>query len=150
LQWTKPIDNHLCASQANKYKFLYYQVEGPLAIPEAEKNTKEKSSPYDERQAGRLRLINSLLRDGVFGKIEVHGSLPYLTVEVWVGSIFMVGEFQDKSNLIEVVWAYYFESPEPNHKYTYAETVYLKDVISGKTVGSYSPFNIFHPGLTMK
>jgi hypothetical protein len=124
-------------------------VEQMIAAETTSKES-EQSSPFSELQSRRLRLINSLIRDGIFSRINTAGELPYLQVTAWVNGQFSSLDYQMKSKFCEIVWAYYFENPDPNHKYIYSETLTLKDNFSGKTVGSYSPFNVFHPGLSMK
>jgi len=105
---------------------------------------------FEKLQNDRLQLINKSIDNGIIRKIETRGSLPYMSVNMWIDSTFMMLEYDIKSKIAEVVWAYYFEDEDPNHKYTHSETVILKNIFSGNTIGSYSPFNVFNPGLKMK
>jgi len=97
-----------------------------------------------ELQKKRRDMIISLIDKGVFNRVEYRADIP----KVWIGPVFMSLDFQTKTAFAEVVWAYYFD--EPDRKYSYGETIYLKDSYNGKTVGSYSPFNVLSPGLSMK
>ena len=110
--------------------------------------SEQELEKYKEIQAKRLQLIESLIKENIFEKIETSGSQPYLYVKLWVKPSFKILDFDTKSKFVEIVWAYHFD--EPGRKNTMSETVYLKDNITGKEIGSYSPFNVFSPGLKLK
>jgi hypothetical protein len=79
-------------------------------------------------QADRKKLIEKLIEEGVFQKIEVPGSLPRL----WVRTRFYAADFDQKQSFASVVYAYYFDGSDPT------DFVRVLDSQSGKEVGRYS------------
>jgi len=88
-------------------------------------------------QADRKKLIEKLIEQGVFQKIEVPGFLPQL----WVRPGFYIADFDQRESFVSVVYAYYFDGSDPT------DSVKLFDSQSGKEVGSYS---IVAGGLKMR
>jgi len=79
-------------------------------------------------QADRKKLIEKLIGEGVFQKVETPGTLP----RVWVRPRFYAAEFDQKQSFVSVVYAYYFDGSSE------ADSVRIFDSRSGKEVGSYS------------
>lgn len=76
----------------------------------------------------RAAFIGKLQKAGLFLKVEKLSDLPH----VWVTPSFMVLDFPDKEQFINVVYAYYVtQDPEAN-------LVILKDSRTGKRIGRYS------------
>lgn len=65
--------------------------------------TPSKTYPDDGKQAQRLELINKLISQGIFQKVEKLADYPH----VWVTPLFNALNFEDKQNFISVVFAYY-------------------------------------------
>lgn len=89
----------------------------------------------DAMQAKRRELLEKLIAQGVFQKIEVPGNLP----RVWVRPAFYQLDFDTKQSFASVVYAYHFDGSNPT------DSVRLFDSMSGKEVGSFAPPG----GLTM-
>jgi hypothetical protein len=85
----------------------------------------DKSS---EAQAKRLDLINRLIAEGVFQKIEVPGNLPRL----WVTPKFLAIDFDAKQSFVGVVYAYYFDGTDSG------DSVRIFDNITGKELGTFT------------
>ncbi|MCK4326382.1 hypothetical protein KAU86_02390 [bacterium] len=94
----------------------------------------DKSADMQEQ---RKQLIEKLITQGIFAKVEVPGSLPRL----WVKPAFYTLDFETKEKFVSVVYAYYFDGSN------YGDTVRIFDNMSGKEVGSYS---LADPGLRLK
>lgn len=90
-----------------------------------------------EKQAARDELIQKLIREGVFQKVEPGSSIP----SVWVTPAFYLLDFETKQKFISVVYAYYFDGSDK------LASVRLKDSKTGKEVGMYS---IAYGGLRME
>ncbi len=101
-----------------------------ISIPESTIKEPEKL------QSDRRNFVISLIRKGFFDRIEMPATLP----RVWVSPVFMSLDFQTKSKYVEIVYAYYFDSPNRKNSEQFGDTVLLKDVYSGKTIGSYNPW----------
>jgi hypothetical protein len=84
----------------------------------------DKSS---EAQTKRKQLIDNLIAQGVFAKVEMPGTRPY----IWVTPSFYALEYDAKTSFTRLVWSYYFG---PNDRY---EGVTLRDNITGKNVGTF-------------
>jgi hypothetical protein len=95
--------------------------------------TIDKSEKMQEQRKG---LIEKLIRQGIFQKVEVPGSLP----RVWVRPAFYITDFETKERSVSVVYAYYFDGTD------ISDSVRVFDSMSGKEVGNYTPSN---PGLKM-
>jgi len=80
-----------------------------------------------ETQAKRMELINKLITQGIFQKVEKPGSLPH----VWVAPSFYSLNFDDKESFVSVVYAYYFAA-DPK-----VDLAVLYDSKTGKQVGVY-------------
>jgi hypothetical protein len=102
---------------------------GPKSVatstPAAPVATIDKSAAM---QADRKKLIEKLIGEGVFQKVEVPGTLPRL----WVRPRFYAAEFDQKQSFVSVVYAYYFDGSNVT------DSVRIFDSRSGKEVGSYS------------
>lgn len=87
----------------------------------------------EELQEKRLTLINRLIREGIFDRIEMPGTLPHL----WVGPTFTNLDFKTKSSFVEVVYAYYFDKPDRKQIEIWGDSVRIYDMYTGKEIGSY-------------
>ena len=79
-------------------------------------------------QAKRRELIDKLIKQGVFQKVEVPGSLP----RIWVRPVFYTLDFDTKESFVSVVYAFYFDGSNAS------DMVRIFDSRSGKQVGRYS------------
>lgn len=102
---------------------------------DSDRNTHWESE--EAKQADRQVLINKLLAQGIFQKVEYEEDLG---ATVWVGPTFYLLSYDDKATFCSVVHAYSATREKAEHV-----TVELKDILSGKTVGEFSIF-----GLKMK
>lgn len=80
-------------------------------------------------QADRLKLIERLQREGIFGEISVRSSGATILVK----PAFYVLDFKDKQSFVSVVYAYYFDGSDPY------VPIRLKDSRTNKAVGSSPP-----------
>ena len=103
-----------------------------LEIPESTITKPEKL------QTKRRDMIVRLIREGIFDRIEMPGTLPRL----WVGPSFMNLDFKTKSSFVEVVYAYYFDRPDRKQSEIWGDSVRIKDMFTGKEIGSYSLGNL--------
>jgi hypothetical protein len=88
-------------------------------------------------QKKRLAFLENAIELGIISKIEDRG----LITRVWTGRQFIALSFDEKEQILNVVWAYYrTEDPQKN-------VVLVIDQRSGKELGEYSPAN---GGLKMK
>ena len=82
-------------------------------------------------------MIQKLINQGVFIKVEQPAELPH----VFVDRAFYSLTFDQKAQFINVVWAYYkTENPR-------ADIVIIKDGYTGKQIGEYAEV---YGGLKMK
>ena len=90
-----------------------------------------------EKQAARKRLIEKLISEGVFQKVDtMGGNLP----KAYVRPAFYNLDFETKQQFVSVVYAYYFNGSN------ISDLVILRDSRGGKDVGDYAPSR----GLKMK
>ncbi len=90
-----------------------------------------QAAPIDksaEMQDDRKSLIEKLIREGVFQKVEMPGNLP----RVWVRSQFYDLDFDLKQQFISVVFAYYFDGARPS------DSVRIFDAKTNKEIGTFS------------
>lgn len=78
-------------------------------------------------QAKRWAMMEKLIREGVFQKIEI----PGMYAHVWVQPGFYGLTFDQKSSFIGVVYAYYYTNNDA------MDIVILKDGLTGKRIGNY-------------
>lgn len=81
----------------------------------------------EEMQQGRRDLIDKLIAQGIFQKVDVPGNLPRL----WVRPAFHELDFDAKQKFAGVVYAYYVESGDVS------ASVRLYDSKSGKEIGRF-------------
>lgn len=82
------------------------------------------------KQAKRIDSINSLKAAGFLSHVDLdHPG----AVHVFVRQSFIDSDFQDKVDVVSMIYGYYFEG------YTASDTVYLFDARSGKSVGRFVP-----------
>jgi hypothetical protein len=81
-----------------------------------------------EKQRQRAEFIQTLIDRGVFSKTEKR-----VVARVWVRPAFYGLDFDEKQKLLAVVYAYYYDGTD------IADTVYLRDSLNNKDVGSYAP-----------
>jgi hypothetical protein len=105
------------------------QVEKPKP-----KNLIDRS---EAKQTARKKLIQKLINEGVFVKIEVPGSLP----RVRVGPRFYALDFDTKQSFVSVVFAYHFDDAD-----SWGNVVRVYDGRTNKEIGDFSPVN---PGLKL-
>ncbi|MFZ5491025.1 MAG: zinc ribbon domain-containing protein [Pseudomonadota bacterium] len=79
-------------------------------------------------QADRLKLIDRLQREGIFGEIRVRSSGATMIVR----PAFYALDFKDKQSVVSVVYAYHFDGSD---KYM---PITLQDSRTNKNVGSFS------------
>jgi ribosomal protein L37AE/L43A len=91
----------------------------------------------EDAQQARKELIEKLINQGIFLKVEMSASLP----RVWVKPVFYRLNFDTKERFINVVYAYYFDGTNMS------DSVRVIDGHSGKEIGDYSLLN---PGLKME
>ncbi|MGB3086641.1 MAG: hypothetical protein WBC53_02745 [Phycisphaerae bacterium] len=88
----------------------------------------EKWKQEEVKQPGRRELIQKLIGQGVFQKVEFRAQ----GATVWVGPTFYLLDFEAKQEFCSVVYAYVATNAKDD-----LVSVTLKDVQSGKTVGDY-------------
>jgi hypothetical protein len=108
------------------------------AVPPATSANKEPAHHGDpELQQKRLAFMQGAISLGIISKIEDKGPVT----RVLIGRRFIALSFDEKEQVLNVVWAYYkTEDPQKN-------VVLVIDEKSGKKLGEYSPAN---GGLKMK
>jgi hypothetical protein len=79
-------------------------------------------------QAKRRAAIQQLVNAGVIRKYSAEGGVP----RVYVGPEFSTMDFDDKRNVMHVVYTYFFE-----RAYYLKDRVLLVDVRTNKTIGDY-------------
>jgi hypothetical protein len=82
-----------------------------------------------EMQRKRQEFIDSMIKQGVFSKVEMPGSVPY----VWVRARFNTIDFESKTTAMSIVYAFYFSDMAAMN------FVGIRDNMNGKTIGTYSP-----------
>lgn len=81
-----------------------------------------------EMQVKRRALIQKLIKEDIFQKVEVPGSLP----RVWVRPRFYSANFDEKQSFLGVVYAYHFDRREIGN------VVRIFDSLSGKEIGNFT------------
>ena len=110
------------------------QSPAPPTSPTRAKTPIIDKSPAMQNK--RKKMMQDLIRNGVFEKVTVPGTLPRL----WVTPSFYLLDFDTKQSFVSVVYAYYFDGT------SYGDVVLIYDNLSGKEVGKYSTVQ----GLNMK
>lgn len=96
-------------------------AEGQAAAP----------APVDPQlQANRKEFIERLIAEGIFQKVEVPGTTPRL----WVTPRFMLLNWEDKEQFVNVVFAYYYPDPSQHD----LAMIKIYHSVSGKHIGDYS------------
>jgi hypothetical protein len=90
-----------------------------------ETSTKIDKSP--ELQRRRQEFIDSMIRQGVFSKVE-----PDKAPRVWVTPSFNVLDYETKKTAISIVYAYYFDSMARENM------VRILDNRTGKSIGYFT------------
>ena len=128
----KSCGNHVLAPETPEQAGKQKQEEAVKA---------EKWKQEEVKQPKRKKLIQDLVSQGIFKKVEFRDK----DATVWVGAAFYLLDFEAKQNFCSVVHAYMA---------TYAKDdlvgVTLKDVQSGKAVGEYGQQWTGGVGLKMK
>lgn len=88
----------------------------------------EKWKHEEAKQAQRKELIQKLIGQGVFRKVDFRDQ----GATIWVDSRFYLLDFEAKQDFCSVVYAYLATSAKDE-----LVVVTLKDALSGKTVGDY-------------
>ena len=82
-----------------------------------------------EMQGKRQDFIDSMIKQGVFSKVEMPRTRPY----VWVRPKFRSIDFEQKQIAMSIIYAFYFnDTAAGNH-------ILIRDALNGKDVGSYDP-----------
>lgn len=101
----------------------------PASEPAVKKDTLFTIDKSDQMQAQRKELLEKLIANGVFKKIEKPGSF----VHVWVDGGFTLIEYDMKKSFLEVVYCYFYDGKNGS------DGVILKNNLTGKRIGSYDP-----------
>jgi hypothetical protein len=88
----------------------------------------EKIDKSPELQRKRQDFIDKIIKQGVFSKVEMPGSVPH----VWVRPKFSTLDFESKKTAISIVYAFFFDSTAAGN------VVRIRDSITGKDVGTFS------------
>jgi hypothetical protein len=83
----------------------------------------------EQVQSLRKDLLEGLIAEGVFNRIEIPASL----VHVWVDSKFMLIDYKTKESFLQVVFCYYYDGN------SIGDCVVLRDNLTGDRIGQYSP-----------
>ena|SRR5882672_778166 len=104
------------------------------ATHESSPNPSRLAHPIDKSptmQAERLKMINSMIGKGIFGKVEAGPSSNNASAFVRIRPRFYALDFETKNKMIGIIYAYYCTGDD-------LDLVILEDSLSGKTVGSFS------------
>lgn len=104
------------------------EQEKILAQQRRQARAKLKIDKSPEMQAGRQKLIDNLIAEGIFARVTLLSKNP----RVWVTGRFHALDFKNKEKFISVVYCYYFNGR--HHR----DMVVLKDNLTGKEIGHYS------------
>ena len=105
------------------------QTETPKAAsPAARAAAAPTIDKSETAQARRRSLIAGLIDDRVLQKLDMPGTIP----EAWVEPAFHALPFDDKQNVITVVYGYLHDGSDP------LASVRVMDGRSGKEIGRYS------------
>jgi len=102
---------------------LFFSVSALLESTVALSDEKE----IKELQAKRKQAIDGFIKDGVFIKVVQPAILPHVHVDKG----FYLLTYDDKSAVMNVVYAYYITLSE------YNSIIIIKDGYTGKEIGSY-------------
>lgn len=115
--------------------FIAVVVIAYLAMPKGDRSTAAataaKVATIDKSEAAqkkRYELIQNLMNERVFAKIETPAKAPH----VWVAPRFYALDFDDKQAFVGVVYAYAYDGSDPY------DLVVLKDSRSGKDIGTFT------------
>ena len=106
----------------------------PVAEVTQSHPTVAEETPAPDLQSRRLAMIKRLMADGIFARVDVPGTLPHLVV----GDKFYGLDIADKAKLVEVVYAYYYDTPEAD---THGSVV-LKNRYTGARIGTFNRFGL--------
>lgn len=87
----------------------------------------------EAKQAERHKLIQQLITQGIFSKVEQPSSLPH----VYVRRAFYELDIDTKKSFLGVVYAYYFDGSDPS-----SALVRIFDARTGKQVGTFSQLGL--------
>ena len=82
-------------------------------------------------QTDRRELIEELVRNGIFAKVEMPDAFP----RVWVTSSFMMLDAETQEDCTELVYVYYLDGTHMS------DTVVIRDASRGNYLGFYNPFS---------
>ena len=82
-------------------------------------------------QTDRRQLIQELILNGIFAKLEMPDTFP----RVWVTSSFMMLDPETREDCAELVYVYYFD------RTLMSDSVILRDASAGTYLGFYNPFS---------
>lgn len=116
---------------------VFFSASAETLPPSSSKPTSTAHRGDPELQRKRLAFVKNAIELGLISKIEGDGHIT----RVLAGRQFIALSFDEKEQILNVVWAYYkTENPEKN-------VVLVIDQSSGNILGEYSPAN---GGLKMK
>ena len=110
--------------------------------PQSDSSKGSYVTPDDGKQVGRKKIIDDLIKEGVFEKIGYDGvSLP----KVWVTDRFLLLDQKTKHSFLEVVWTYYSIKDDDFGSIGLFGTPLVVKIddgtINGKRIGNYEPFD---------
>ena len=82
-------------------------------------------------QRDRRELIQELIRNGVFTRVEMRSTFPH----IWVTPSFMVLDSETREDCTELVYVYYLDGTDMS------DSVVLTDAFAGEYLGFYNPFS---------
>lgn len=82
-------------------------------------------------QTDRRELIEELIRNGIFTKVEMRNTFP----RIWVTPSFMVLDSEMREDCTELVYVYYHDGTKMS------DSVVLTDAAAGEYLGFYNPFS---------
>lgn len=107
------------------YLSTHKTERGTSPAPQVQTATIDKS---EAAQKKRYDLIQKLMNEEVFAKIETPAKAPH----VWVAPRFYRLDFDDKQTFLGVVYAYAYDGSDPY------DLIILKDSRSGKDIGTFT------------
>ena len=108
---------------------------GMLAKPKAPQNNIDiaRKAASDALQQGRRELIDNLIQERIFQKIDTPGTVP----RVYVLPAFFVLTFDEKAAFVNVCYAYTFRLPKSDLK-GFDKPMWVYNAMTDKKIGSFS------------
>ena len=117
--------------QSQKYKTTPQDSNDVTDKSPAPKQTEPfvEFNKSEKIQAKRKQLLDRLIGEGIFKKIE----MPSTRAHVWIDRQFMLIDYDTKVSFLSVVYCYYYDGTDESAHVT------LKDNLTGKRIGTYHP-----------